>query len=313
MSSLYFSRASDALASAQSTPAGVQNRLQVVASRLAQAKSLMISGGGTSEANNAHGTSVSGLAVIGLADTRSSANSAPLLAPASLGIILGDPNVSPLATQSAGAIQGPNNALPFELAGVSVTVGGRAASLISVTPSRLAFVVPAGVASGGAEVLVTLQEGYVSRGTTNIAATAPGIFTIDGSGTGEARAFNAANRTIGPFSVMTPSNFGTDKRTRVSIFATGISYGLANTNTANDVRTTSGVMLNLAESMTVEARARDGRTWLLPVEYAGLQGRIAGLDQVIVMLPQDMAGAGSVEITLVAGGQRSNIAALTIR
>ena len=273
----------------------------------------MISGSVVNNSYTAHATSMSGVAVIGSADTRSSANYAPLLAPASLGIIMGDPSVSPLATQSIGAIQGPNGSLPFELGGVSVTVGGRAASLMSVSPSRIAFVVPAGVASGTTEVLVTLQEGYVSRGATTIAATAPGIFTVDGSGTGEARAFNAANRTVGPFSIMTPSNFGTDKRTRISIFATGISNGLSNTNTANDVATTAGVMLNLAESMTVEARARDGRTWLLPVEYAGLQGKVAGLDQVIVMLPQDMAGAGSVEITLVAGGQRSNIAALTIR
>jgi uncharacterized protein (TIGR03437 family) len=44
----------------------------------------------------------------------------------------------------------------------------------------------------------------------------------------------------------------------------------------------------------------------LAVEYAGVQGLVPGLDQITVVLPSTLKGAGTVQLTLIVGGRRSN-------
>ena len=51
---------------------------------------------------------------------------------------------------------------------------------------------------------------------------------------------------------------------------------------------------------------------MLPVEFAGANGTLRGLDQVTVRLTSDLAGAGDVQITVIAGGRRSNMSIVTI-
>jgi uncharacterized protein (TIGR03437 family) len=238
----------------------------------------------------------------------------PTLAPGSIGSILGDPAQSPLSSLTRYASPKSNGALPYELAGVSVTIGGKVAPLISVSPARIDFYVPAGVAVGQAEVIVTSLDGHVSRGTTNINRIAPAIFTRNGTGTGAGMILNSATRQADTFSISTPYNLSLDKRTRLMIFATGISNGAANTNLSNDVTISEGVVLeNLAESVAVQARTSSGQTFQLAVEYAGAQGFCAGLDQINVILPPGLSGAGSVELTITVGTKRSNIVTVMIQ
>jgi uncharacterized protein (TIGR03437 family) len=203
--------------------------------------------------------------------------------------------------------------LPYELGGVSVMVGGRAAQVLSVSPSQVSFLVPAGLAAGSAEVIVTLEEGYVSRGTVTIAPVALGIFTRGGNGTGEAVALDSNGLRVGPFDVDSPNTSSQDKRTRLIIFTTGISNGTANVNTANDLHIDIGAFANLAEAVTVEAHLADGRTLQLPVEFAGTQNTFPGLDQVNVVLVPELKGAGSVQLTIIVGNQRSNTATVNIK
>jgi uncharacterized protein (TIGR03437 family) len=69
----------------------------------------------------------------------------------------------------------------------------------------------------------------------------------------------------------------------------------------------NGQMLpNLAESVKVEARTGNGATVMLPVEYAGPQGVVSGLDQITVMLPPQLSNAGNVQLTVIIGSTRSN-------
>jgi uncharacterized protein (TIGR03437 family) len=260
-----------------------------------------------------HASSVVPSPVIGPADTRSSATFASVLSPASLGTILGDPNQSVLSTQTAAATQIINGHLPYELAGVSVMVGGRAAQVLSVSPSRISFFVPAGLSAGEAEVIVTLQAGYVSRGTVTIAPVAPGIFTKSGNGTGEAVVVDSNGLRVGPFDTVASSPLGKDTRARLIIFATGISNGLVNSNPSNDVAIAGTRLSNFSESISVEARTNDGRVFNLAVEYAGAQGVALGLDQVNVVLPPELKGAGTVELTLVTGNLRSNAATVSLK
>jgi uncharacterized protein (TIGR03437 family) len=305
---LYFSRAASALAAAEGPSSmSVRNRLQIAAAQLSRVNDLMAAEASTTlRIESAHASSTNFALVIGLADTRSGASYTNVLAPGSLGAILGDPNQSPLAMQTAFAERASSGTLPYELAGVSVTIGGRAALLVSVSPSRLSFVVPRDLPSGEAEVIVTLQEGYVSRGMTNITQVAPGIFTNAGAGV----ALNAATYKTGPFEVTTPEALGMDKQTRLMLFTTGFSNGVANTNSSNDVRVANLTMANLAEAVTVEARLGNGSVIRLPVEFAGTQS--LGIDQVNVVLPDSLRGAGTISLTLVIGDKRSNAATITV-
>ena len=49
-----------------------------------------------------------------------------------------------------------------------------------------------------------------------------------------------------------------------------------------------------------------------PVAYAGPQGNYAGLDQVNVLVPHSLAGAGNVTIQLTANGIAANPVQITI-
>ncbi|HJR07928.1 MAG TPA: hypothetical protein VJ842_11770, partial [Pyrinomonadaceae bacterium] len=316
--SLYFSRASEALAAAGVGSSSVQNRLQITASHLAQVSSIMLpSTGGTTGAANAHAPSAAAnVAFIGAATTVSSASMSPVVSPLSLGTITGDGAQSPLALASVAADTSGTKPLPFELAGASVSVGGRAAPLLYVSPARISFLVPQNVTPGEVEVIVTSQDGYVSRGTAIIYAVAPSLFTADASGAGAALAMNGNEPGAASvsFDVHSPHSLGADKRTRVSLFATGVSASAANLTAENDVRAEGGgTIANYAESVTIEARTTDGRLYYLPVEFAGATGRMPGLDQINVVLYPELRGAGSVDLTIFISGQRSNTATINVR
>ena len=172
------------LSSAERYPFSVRNRLQIAASRLAQAGSLLPGGstGGTL-GDDAHAPALASPPVIGAASVLNGATAAPFLAPNSMGFIYADQTgQTPLAMQQAATAQLTADALPFELASASVTIAGRAAQVFDVSPTRISFCVPAGLPAGDAEVIVTSQEGYVSRGTVTIGAIAPGLFSAHGAG-----------------------------------------------------------------------------------------------------------------------------------
>lgn len=310
---LYFARGAGALAQMNGLQPSIQTRIQVVAYYLSRAKSAMSGVPGAADSSLVtNSLFFDGALIIGPAEALSSASFAPVLAPASLGTILGDPNQSPLSAQTAYATLSAAGELPYELNGVSVAIGGRAARLISVSPSRINFTVPADVQVGETEVIVTSQAGYVSRGTTTIAPVVPGIFTVNGYGMGDAMVLNAVTLRSGEFNVTTSENFGSDKRTRLMIFASGLSNGGLNTNIGNDVPLGAGLLRNIAESVVVEVRTLDNRVFQLPVEFVGPAGGSSGLDQINVRLISELRGAGDVELTLIIAGHRSNMAMLKI-
>ena len=314
---LYFTRAAAALMVAQSKESGIRNRLQIAASQLERVKSLMQSQTSLAlQGDTAHASSVmAGSTVVGEGDIRSSASLAPVISPGSLALILGNPSISPLAEQTAQVTQAADGSLPYELTGVSVTIGGKAAPVISVSPTQVGFYVPTDIATGVIEFLVTSQDGLVSRGSTYVtpATAVPAIFTANGNGTGAGVILNATTHEQGSFNVTSQSNLGTDKRTRLMIMATGISSGAVNSNTANDLRVGFGTLVNLSESVRVEARTRFGQTFSLPVEFAGAAGAFPGLEQISVVLLPELQGAGEVELTIIVGTERSNAARAFIK
>jgi uncharacterized protein (TIGR03437 family) len=132
------------------------------------------------------------------------------------------------------------------------------------------------------------------------------IMTTSEDENGMTAATNGLNLLSSNFAVVSPGYFGTDKRTRLTFFATGVSGSAVNSNTGNDVKVDGTVRPNFAEGISVEARLGNGQVFTLPVEYAGAQGTVPGLDQITVILVSQLKGAGIVQLTLIVNGRRSN-------
>ena len=228
------------------------------------------------------------------------------VAPSSLGAINGAGNVQPMTMQTTFASLLSAGTLPYEVGGLSVTVGGVAVPVLYASPWGIKFYMPSNMPLGAAEVIVSSQDGYVCSGVVNVERSGSRIMTLADDEDGRAVVSNGQTNTTTGFDVVTSQNFSSDKRTRINFFATGISASAANLDTRNDVNLGAKIRANFAESVMVEARLSDGRVYNLPVEFAGEQGVLPGLDQVTVRLISELKGAGSVQLTLIVNNQRSN-------
>jgi uncharacterized protein (TIGR03437 family) len=311
---LYFSRADSALAAKAGPNANVKNHLKRVAAHLTVTEDLMLYGLITpTTATLASSTNTRTDLVIGPAGMAYGPSSPPIIAPGSLVSAFGNATLSPLSTQWLFAAMSEANPVVYDLSGLTVTVAGRTAPVVYASPSRVSFYVPPTVTPGLAEVIITSQAGYVSRGIATVALNATRIMTTAEDESGPAVVLNAGTMTNGSFDISTSQNMGSDKRTRITFFATGISACAANSNPNNDVMVAGVSRPNFAESVAVEARTQDGHTVSLPVEFAGAQGLMPGLDEVTVVLTPQLKGAGVVQLTLILGGQRSNSPTITVR
>jgi uncharacterized protein (TIGR03437 family) len=211
-----------------------------------------------------------------------------------------------LAATAAAADSSP---LPTELAGTQVTIrdsGGREglAPLFYVSPGQINYLVPHGAALGAATVTVTSASGAVSTGPIEIARVAPGLFTANASGSGLAAAtalrvgadgsrsyepvvrFDAAQNRF----VAVPIDLGeASDQVFLLLFGSGLRDG------ATD-----------AASVTVGGEPAE-------VVYAGAQGSYAGLDQVNVRVPRELAGRGEVDVVMIVGGLAANTVRVSIR
>jgi uncharacterized protein (TIGR03437 family) len=305
LAALYFGRAAAALSDADAPIGTVRDRLSVAEQRLKQAEDLLLARPDALAAVLGDAATI-----IGPAHARSSASQEQTLAPFSLATVVGDAARSPLSLREEFARPSPDGESGYELGGASVSISGRAAQMLYASASRIEFVVPADLRAGEHEVIVTSREGLVSRGMVTVADVLPGLFSA--GDTNEALAMNAVTFTRGGFDITTPEALGADKRTRVTIFATGI-FNVWNSNASNDVREGGRTLANVAESVAVEARTSDGRAFMLPVEFAGANGALRGLDQVTFSLIPELRGAGAVRLKLWALARESNIVTINVR
>jgi uncharacterized protein (TIGR03437 family) len=301
-----FAKASKGLAARDVATPNIKNNLLRVASHLAIANDLMrwrsITQTTLTQALATNTRPSVEIADIGLGYGLTTVSS---IAPASLGAIAPAGNV-PMTSQTAFASLLSDGTLPYEVAGLSVTVGGVAVPVLYVSAGAIKFLMPRDIPLGASEVIVSSQDGYVCSGVVNVERSGSRIMTVTDADNGAAVVTNGQTNTTNSLDVLTSQNFSSDKRTRINIFATGISASAANLDTSNDVQIGAKVRANFAESVSVEARLSDGRVYNLPVEFAGEQGVLPGLDQVTVRLISELKGAGTVQLTVIFNGQRSN-------
>lgn len=306
--SLFLARSSASLAKLSSQNAAVTDRLNKLDAYLSFCEDLMVSGA-ISQANRTSANQVNAKTNLVIAQPDALSPSSQLLSPDGVGMIVATSS-TPFTSVIMNA---PNGGHTYELGNVSVTIRGQAAELVSVSASSVIFKVPNNLAGGLADIIVTSRDGFISHSTASVSGLNPTIF-VNSENFGAGAVLKGSNVYSGIFSTVSPEQLGFDFRTRLSILATGISTGLTNTDFSNDVFLASGRMLpNFAESVTLEARTTSGTTIKLPVEYAGMQGGLAGLDQVIGILPPQLAGAGAVQLTVVIGNVRSNSVTIVVQ
>jgi len=193
---------------------------------------------------------------------------------------------SNLARITASATLDANGQLPTELANARVQVNGQVVSLIFASPGQINFVVPSGIAAGTATVVISRTDLGTSRnGTALMAASAPAIFSSDASGSGPGAILNAVTFAGPPFLTVTPQN-GADPRTRLAVYGTGIRN---------------------AKTVTATATDSSANRYNLTVEFAGAAPGFSGLDQVNVIVPADLDGAGAVSLSISTEDATSNI------
>jgi uncharacterized protein (TIGR03437 family) len=164
---------------------------------------------------------------------------------------------------------------PTTLGGVSVTIGGSAAALFYVSPTQINAVVNTATPAGTETVAVTSGSGTHTGTVTVDPNAAPGLFSLFGTGTRDGAILNAVTFLLGDFSTHTANS-----PTYLALFATGLNLAVA------PVMTIGGIPV--------------------PVAFFGAAPCCSGLQQINVMLPDSLAGAGRVPIVVTSSGHASN-------
>jgi len=187
---------------------------------------------------------------------------------------LGNESVQParIALGSIATLRGA------ALTGASVKVNGLSAQTLFTTPQEVVFVVPDELAEGPAEFVATNADGFVTKAEATIGRTAPGVFAVSGDGEGEAIVLDSETFVAAPFD---PTN----GHLRLSIFATGVAHAQNVTATLN------------GQPVKVETVARN---------------TFSGLDEIHVLIPTELRGAGKTTLTIAADGVQANATTVTL-
>ncbi|HYA18820.1 MAG TPA: IPT/TIG domain-containing protein [Bryobacteraceae bacterium] len=166
--------------------------------------------------------------------------------------------------------------LPFTLGGTSVTVNGVPAALSFVSPAQINAQVPQEVTAPvdavvSATVVVTTAAGSSAPAQIALAAASPGLFSLDGSGCGQAAALNTTPSGVsvnGPANAAAPGD-------SVTLFGTG--FGLWSIQPPDGVAAASPEGNGLA-GVTIDGQA-------VTPSYAGPAPTLVGVEQLNFQIP----------------------------
>jgi uncharacterized protein (TIGR03437 family) len=234
----------------------------------------------------------------------SAASLMPNLAPDSLATALGD-NLAPRTETGIAPY-------PTSLGGISLTVmdstgTARVAQLLYVSPNQINYLVPAGTATGTATMNLVDGAGNVQSSTSQIQAVAPGLFTAneDGKGVVAATAYRLVDLQIpGPVRVYqcldapgscvsVPIDTGLDAPVFVTFYMTGLR----------------GRSSDSALTITIGGQSVPVRS----ISSLDDSGPLAGIDQVLAVLPLSLRGSGEANVVISIDGTKSNNGAINIQ
>ncbi|HLG99709.1 MAG TPA: SMP-30/gluconolactonase/LRE family protein [Bryobacteraceae bacterium] len=214
------------------------------------------------------------------------ASYAPQISPGSLATLFGTHLASALTTASAP--------LPVTVAGVSISVNGRPAPILAVTPTQVNFQVPWETLPGSAEIAVGVNGIAANTLSVTVLAAAPGIF-VDSSGRAVVQ-----NSDYSQNSAANPAKPGS----AIVAYLTGSG--------PTDVTLSDGAPASaapLAHAMS-QVSATVGS---LPAQvmFTGLAPGFVGLTQMNIVLP-DALPSGDYPLTVNIAGVTSNAGIITV-
>ena len=164
-----------------------------------------------------------------------------------------------------------------------VTIEGAVVPVHSFADDQINIYVPDAVGTGTRTVVVSLEGRVIAAEDVSIANANPGLFTMNGTGAGDAVALLSSGMryTLAPF----PARFNAQPSV-VALFGTGFRRGLPVT-------------------ATVGGRAAT-------VEYAGASGNFPGLDQINLRLPDNTNGTVPVILRTTDGATSRNDVAIKV-
>ncbi len=211
-------------------------------------------------------------------------------------------NVGPT---TAATMSISNGYVTTNLSNVTLTIGGENAPLLYVSANQVTAQVPYECGLGPNAVVLTNGSNPPANSTVTVAATEPGIFTADGSGTGQAAAINTSANTgaVTLNSTTNPAKIGDT----VTLFLTGegnyntsLLPGATNTNTGFIIPVTLSPLPQMSPTPTVQIGGVDASAG---VAYAGVvPGSIIGVFQINVVVPTGSSTGASVPVAVSIGG-----------
>ena len=209
----------------------------------------------------------------------------------------------------SSALESGSGPLPVTLGGASVTITdntgvSRPAPLLYVSPSQAGFLMPSGIPSGAATIMLRNSSGAAFSKTVPIAPVAPGLFAANASGSGPAAA--QIQRVH--------SNGSQDPPLVVAAWDPVQNLWTAATIDLDPPGDTVYLVLygtgirHYLHTVTCTINGQNA-----PIAYAGAQGSFDGLDQINVLLPQTLKGAGIVNVAVTVDGITSNAVTVNIK
>ncbi len=191
-----------------------------------------------------------------------------------------------LATAQASA----NPPYPNTLGGTSVTINGIAAPVVFVSSTQVNVQAPASLTAqgfdiGSAPVVVKTDAGASSAEVVGVANGAPGVFTAQASGCGQAAALNI--KPDGTVSVNSSSNSAAPGD-YIALFGTG--FGMAEQQPADGFAATAASTLRTSATLFLDGAAVPSLT------YGGLAPGLAGVDQINFQVPSQTRNGCSVPV-----------------
>jgi uncharacterized protein (TIGR03437 family) len=184
---------------------------------------------------------------------------------------------------------GSNGRFGTQLAGTTVSFNGTNGPLIYSSSTQVSAIVPYSLPIGAAaNVSVTYQgQTFTTASAIPIAATIPGIFTLDSTGVGHAAAVNQDNSINGPTSPARPGSI-------IALYVTGEG---PTTPAGVDGKPATAPLPKPVQTVFVTIAGQS-----VPVTYAGgAPGLVAGLMQVNAQIPANILNpfTGPVAIPVV--------------
>ena len=188
---------------------------------------------------------------------------------------------------------------PVTLGGVTVSITDsagvtRAAPIQYVSSAQVNYLVPAGTAPGIATVAIGK-----SSGSAQIDSVGAGLYTVDGSIAAATAALYAADGTSAPVNVF-----------QCSPACTAVPMSLGNPGDSLIVTLYGTGFRNVASAAGASLTIGGVQAQIL---YVGPQPTYPGLDQVNMVVPRSLAGAGEVAVVLSVSGQTANAVSLNIQ